>query len=87
MQEINRYTSAIAASVEQQNAATGAISHNVASAAAGTKVVVSVLEQVTGAVTKTGVSADTVLVASQAVEAAAANLGENVETFLRKVAV
>lgn len=87
MQEINRYTSAIAASVEQQNSATGAISHNVASAAAGTKVVVSVLEEVTGAVTKTGMSADTVLAASRAVEAAAASLGENVENFLHKVAV
>ncbi|HET7675560.1 MAG TPA: PAS-domain containing protein, partial [Gammaproteobacteria bacterium] len=31
MQEINQYTSAVAASVEQQNAATGEISHNVAS--------------------------------------------------------
>ena len=33
MQEINQYTSAVAASVEQQNSATGEISHNVASAA------------------------------------------------------
>ena len=33
MQEINQYTAAVAASVEQQNAATGEISHNVASAA------------------------------------------------------
>jgi methyl-accepting chemotaxis protein len=87
MQEINRYTSAIAASVEQQNAATSEISHNVASAAAGTKVVVSALEEVTGAVTKTGTSAGTVLAASQAVEAAAANLREKVESFLHKVAV
>ena len=36
MQEINQYTSAVAAAVEQQNAATGEISHNVASAAEGT---------------------------------------------------
>ncbi len=86
MQEINRCTSAIAASVEQQNAATGEISHNVASAAAGAKVVVSILEEVTGAVAKTGSSADTVLTASQAVEAATANLREKVESFLKKVA-
>jgi len=87
MQEINRYTSAIAASVEQQNAATGEISHNVASATEGSKVIVSVLENVAGAVTKMGGSADTVLTASQAVEAAAANLREKVENFLRQVAV
>jgi methyl-accepting chemotaxis protein len=87
MQEINRYTSAIAASVEQQNAATGEISHNVASATEGSKVIVSVLENVAGAVTKMGGSAHTVLTASQAVEAAAANLREKVENFLRQVAV
>ena len=34
MQEINKYTAAVAASVQQQNAATGEISQNVASAAA-----------------------------------------------------
>ena len=40
MQEISSYTSAVAAAVEQQNAATGEISHNVASAAAGAKAIV-----------------------------------------------
>jgi methyl-accepting chemotaxis protein len=86
MQEISRYTSSIAASVEQQNAATDEISRNVASAAVGTKVVVSTLEEVTGAATETGTSAGTVLTTSQAVEAAAANLRNKIESFLRKVA-
>jgi methyl-accepting chemotaxis protein len=87
MQEIDQYTSAIAAAVKQQNVATGAISHNVASAAAGTKAVVAVLEGVAGAVTKTGNSVETVLAVSQTVEAAAADLREKVEGFLAKVVV
>jgi hypothetical protein len=37
MQEISNYTSAVAASVEQQNAATGEISENVAGAATATR--------------------------------------------------
>jgi methyl-accepting chemotaxis protein len=87
MHEINRYTSAVAASVEQQSAATGEISHNVTSAAQGSNVVVSVLGEVTGAATETRVSAETVLAASQAVEAAVGNLRAEVGNFLTKVAV
>jgi len=86
MQEINRYTTAIAASVEQQSVATNEISHNVASAAAGTKVVVGALEEVAGAVSHTGTSAGTVLEASQAMQSAASELREKVEGFLSKVA-
>jgi len=37
MQEINAHTSEVAGAVEQQELATGQISHNVASAAAGSK--------------------------------------------------
>jgi methyl-accepting chemotaxis protein len=87
MQEIQRYTQAIACSVEQQNAATGEISHSVAKAATSTKSVVAVLRQVEGAITNNRASADTVLVASRSVEAAAASLRNKVETFLQKVAV
>jgi methyl-accepting chemotaxis protein len=87
MQEIDRYTSAVASSLAQQNAATGEISHNVQGAAEGTKAVVAVLEQVAGAVGKTLSSADTMLASSQAVEAAAGSLRAEVEGFLRKVAV
>jgi len=86
MQEINRYTTAVAASVEQQSAATNEISHSVASAAAGTNTVVGALEQVAGAVEHTGVSAATVLQVSHAMQSAADELRDKVEGFLSKVA-
>ena len=87
MLEINQHTSAVAASVEQQNAATGEISHNVASAAEGTGHVVAVLGAVAGAATETRASAEVVRDASQTVEIAVANLRLEVEDFLAKVAV
>jgi methyl-accepting chemotaxis protein len=87
MQEINRYTTAVGASVEQQSAATNEISHNVASAAAETKVVVGALEQVAGAVDHTKTSATTVLEVSHAMQTAAEDLRNKVEGFLSKVAV
>lgn len=87
MHEINQYTSAVAAAVEQQNAATGEISHNVASAADGTGHVVSVLDDVANAATETRTSAQVVRDASETVEQAVANLRLEVEDFLAKVAV
>jgi methyl-accepting chemotaxis protein len=87
MQEINHCTSAVAAAVEEQNAATGEISHNVASAAQGTGHVVAVLGEVAGAATETRASAEIVRDASETVEAAVANLRQEVEDFLTKVAV
>jgi archaellum component FlaC len=87
MQEINQFTSAVAASVEQQNSATGEISHNVASAAKGAGQVVSVLGAVANAATETRSSAETVRDASEAVETAVADLRQEVEQFLEKVAV
>jgi PAS domain S-box-containing protein len=87
MQDINRGTATVAASVQQQNAATGEISQNVTGAANGTRDVVAVLNQVAEAVVKARNSADTVLSASETVEAAAAAVSEKVENFLRSVAV
>jgi methyl-accepting chemotaxis protein len=87
MQEIDNYTSAVAATVQQQSAATGEISQNVANAADGAKLIVTVLSEVAGATTKTQQSAQTVLNASESVEDAAANLRSEVEGFLTKVAV
>ena len=87
MQEINQHTSAVAASLQQQNAATDEISHNVASAAQGTRLVVSVLDELAGAASESRNSAHTVLSASDAVDAAAANLRAEVDDFLQKVAV
>jgi methyl-accepting chemotaxis protein len=87
MQEINQHTSAVAAAVEQQNSATGEISHNVTSAADGAGHVVDVLSEVVGAATETRVSAEVVRDSSQTVETAVANLRREVEDFLVKVAV
>jgi methyl-accepting chemotaxis protein len=86
MQEINQYTSSCAASLQQQNAATDEISHNVASAARGAAMFNSVLSDVAGAATETHGSARTVVTAAEAVETAAAELREEVERFLAKVA-
>ena len=85
MLEINRYTSSVAASIEQQSAATGQISVNVTNAAQGTDVVASVLGKVSDAATHTHSSARTMLDGSQAVEAAVAELRTEVERFLAKV--
>jgi methyl-accepting chemotaxis protein len=86
MREINQYTTAVAASLLQQNSATDEISHNVASAAQGATMFTAVLREVAGAATETHASAQTVLTASEAVQTAAAELREEVEQFLSKVA-
>src|SRR6185437_121271 len=87
MREINQYTAAVAAAIEQQNSATGKISYNVASAAKDTNQVVSVLDQMAGAATDTRSSAEVVLGASGTMETAVSKLRSEVETFLEKVAV
>jgi methyl-accepting chemotaxis protein len=87
MQEIRQFTTAIATSVEEQNAATKEISRSVAAAASGTRSVVAVLQRVSGAITDMHSSADTVLEASQAVETAADSLRRSVDGFLRKVSI
>jgi methyl-accepting chemotaxis protein len=86
MQEIDSCATAVSASVQQQSAATTEISQNVASAAEGAKLVVSVLGEVTGAASETRQSAESVLSASQAVASAAAALRHEVEGFLARVA-
>jgi methyl-accepting chemotaxis protein len=87
MHEINRNTSAVAGSVEQQNAATSQISLNVATAAQGSDVVATALGKVTDAAIQTRASAQTVLEASQAVNSTVARLHAEVDDFLGKVAV
>ena len=87
MEEIRQFTAAIASSVEEQHAATGEISNNVAAAALGTRSVVAVLERVSHAITEMRGSADTVLTASLAVEKAADSLRDSVDGFLSKVAI
>jgi methyl-accepting chemotaxis protein len=87
VQEIDQFTSAIASAVEEQHASTSQISCNVATAAAGTRSVVTVLQQVSTAVADMQSSAETVLAASRSVEKAADSLRSNVDGFLRKVAI
>jgi methyl-accepting chemotaxis protein len=87
VQEIDRYTSAVATAVGQQNVATGEISRNVEDAAEQTKMASAIFDKVVGAISETDNSADRVLKASQAVETAAMNLRVKVEDFLQKVAV
>jgi methyl-accepting chemotaxis protein len=87
MQQINQNTVALAAAVEEQNAATGEISHNVTSAARGTSDVVGVLNDVAHAATETRASAQVVRDASHTVETAVADLRLEVENFLGRVAV
>ena len=87
MQGIEHYTSAVAAAIEQQNAVTGEISHNVSSAANGTQDIVVVLDQVARAATDTRATAETVLHNCSQVEGAVANMRDEVDNFLKKVAV
>ena len=86
MQEINQFATAVSSAVQEQSTATSEISHNVSAAARGTKVIVSVLSDVAGTATETRRSAQTVLSASTSVGDAAANLRQEVETFLGTVA-
>jgi methyl-accepting chemotaxis protein len=86
MKEIDGCATEVSAAVEQQSAATAEISQNVAGAADGAKVVVSVMADVAGAATETRRATESVLTASQEVEAAAAELRQEVEGFLGRVA-
>lgn len=86
MQEINKYTSAVAVSVEQQNAATAEISQNVANAAHGTRDIVSVLETVANTASRVHASAESAIASSKVVEVETVTLRGEVEKFLAKVA-
>jgi len=87
MQEIEHYTSGVAAAIEEQNAATGNIALNVATAARATQTAVAALSDVAGAAMQTHTSADVVLDSSESVDAAIANLRRHVEDFLTAVAI
>jgi methyl-accepting chemotaxis protein len=87
MKEIDQFASEAAASVQQQDSATSEICSNVTVTEAGVNAVVEMLTGVTNDAMKTSSSAKSVLTASNAVELTAAKLREDVETFLRKVAV
>ena len=78
------HTSEVVGAIEQQEMATGEISHNVAGAAAGSKAVVAALGEVAGGITQTRSSAQTVLAASEEVENATVTLRAEVEAFPRR---
>jgi methyl-accepting chemotaxis protein len=86
MQEIQHYASGVAASIEQQSAATNNISSNVASAAQATQTMAHILNDVAGAATQTHTSAEVALDSSEAVQAAVADLRRHIEDFLAGVA-
>jgi methyl-accepting chemotaxis protein len=86
MQEIQHYASGVAASIEQQSAATNNISSNVASAAHATQTMAHVLSDVAGAATQTHTSAEVALDTSKSVEVAVAELRRHIEDFLAGVA-
>jgi methyl-accepting chemotaxis protein len=87
MQEIDDHASAVAESVGEQGAATSEIARNVERAAKGAKLIVAVLNELTVATGQTQQSTQVVLTASEAVDDAAANLRQQVEDFLAKVAI
>jgi methyl-accepting chemotaxis protein len=87
MREIDHYTSAMANAVGQQSAATGEISRHVEGASQQTKMASAVFEEVVGAISEADHSADRVLTTSQGVDAAALKLRDEIEGFLRKVAI
>jgi methyl-accepting chemotaxis protein len=86
MHEIQHYASGVAASIEQQSAATSNISSNVMNAAQAAEGMAGVLSDVAGAATQTHMSAEVVLDTSQSVETAVANLRRHIESFLAGVA-
>jgi methyl-accepting chemotaxis protein len=87
MHEINMRASTTAASVLQQNAATTEISRNAANAARGTNLVVSALGKVSDAAAQTRSAAETVLSASTSVDTSVGKLRNEIESFLKTVAV
>ena len=83
--EINDYSSDVAASVTKQDGAAKDISNGFKGAAEGTKAALSVLTQVARDASATRESANSVLSASSAVENGAVALRYEIEEFLRQV--
>jgi methyl-accepting chemotaxis protein len=86
MREINSATVAIASAMTQQGAATAEISRNVQHAAKGTEDVTSGLGTVAAAAERTSGSADTVREASESADKLTANLQNEIDVFLDRVA-
>jgi methyl-accepting chemotaxis protein len=87
MHEISTRAASAASSILQQNAATSEISRNAVNAARGTSAVVAVLGKVSAAASGTRTAAETVLDASNSVDASVGSLRAEIEGFLKKVTV
>lgn len=85
IRDINKFSSTAAASVEEQDRVTTEITEAVVGASKSAKVVVAALSQVSTDAHQTSGSAQSVLEASNAVEAAAIGLREEIESFLKMV--
>jgi methyl-accepting chemotaxis protein len=83
--EINEITTAIAAAIEQQGAATAEIARNVQQASAGTTQVAANISGISQAATDTGLVATRVNSASERVQSEAEVLRREVVTFLQRV--
>jgi methyl-accepting chemotaxis protein len=86
MGDISRFTSTIAASVEEQSASTQEIGRNVHEAASGARELAGNMATVTEAIEETNRSATHVLDASSALTAQAGTLQQAVDQFLDRVA-
>ncbi|WP_346909543.1 methyl-accepting chemotaxis protein [uncultured Roseibium sp.] len=86
MEEVDSYTSTIAAAVQEQGAATNEISQNVLRASEGTMSVSSNMSKLSEAVDQTSSSAKDVLAASGDLSARTEQLKEEVNRFLEGVA-
>jgi methyl-accepting chemotaxis protein len=86
MHEADGFTSAIAAAVEEQGAATEEISRNVQMAAQGTGELTGNVAGVSGAIVETSRAADQVLDASSKLGSHASALKHEVDRFLAEVA-
>jgi methyl-accepting chemotaxis protein len=86
MQEADGFTTAIAAAVEEQGAATEEISRNVQMAARGTGELTGNVAGVTGSIIETSRAADEVLDASSKLGSQASALKHEVDRFLAEVA-
>jgi methyl-accepting chemotaxis protein len=83
--EINEVTTAIAAAVEEQGAATREIARNIQQAATGTTEVSSNIVGVSEASSEAGSSAANVLTASAELRKEAEGLRQEIDTFLSEI--
>jgi methyl-accepting chemotaxis protein len=83
--DVARFTSAVAASVEQQNNAAQMITHNVQGAAAGVKDLAGSMAQVTKAISEANRFASEVLSVADTLSAQTRTIDKAVDGFLQRV--